>query len=88
MALWSFRTNFTAAQVHDWVLDQARRAAALTGRPVEVEGGVDDPGVEHTPVTLDRVAAFVQAVRDAGAVGGSHYDYGTTSSAFWPTLAG
>ncbi|HEX6249076.1 MAG TPA: hypothetical protein VFZ64_14485 [Nocardioidaceae bacterium] len=93
MALWSFRSNpdgsaFTAAQVHDWVVDQIDRAQALTGRRVHVEGGVDDPGTEKTPVTTARVQAFVDAVADGGAIGGSHYDYATTTAALWPILAG
>ena len=92
MALWSFRSNpdgtaFTADQVYAWVLDQTQRARSLTGRPVSVEGGVDDPGMERTPVTSDRVSRFVDAVIAGGAIGGSHYDYATTSSSLWPTLA-
>jgi hypothetical protein len=92
MALWSFRTNpggspFTPDQVYAWVLDQTRRARSLAGRPVTVEGGVDDPGTENTPVTADRVDRFVDAVLDGGAIGGSHYDYATTLAAFWPILA-
>lgn len=93
MALWSFRKNpdgsaFTADQVHDWVVDQIDRTQALTGRKVHVEGGVDDPGVENTPVTKDRVQAFVDAVADAGAIGGSHYDYATTAVGLWAVLVG
>jgi hypothetical protein len=93
MALWSKRRNtdgspFTAAQVHDWVVEQIDRTQALTDRRVHVEGGVDDPGTEPTPVTEPRVAAFVQAVTDAGAIGGSHYDYATTRPELWAVLAG
>jgi hypothetical protein len=93
MALWSFRRNangtpFSATQVHDWVVDQIDRTQALTGGPVHVEGGVDDPGTENTPVTVARVAAFVEAVLDGGAIGGSHYDYATTRPELWPILAG
>lgn len=92
MALWSFRRNadgsaFSAAQVHDWVVEQVDRAQSLTGRPVHVEGGVDDPGTESTPVSAERVRAFVAAVHDGGAIGGSHYDYATTQVALWPILA-
>lgn len=92
MALWSFRSNadgspYSPAQVHDWVLDQVQRARTLTGRQVSVEGGVDDPGTERTPITADRVDAFVDAAIDGGALGGSHYDYATTPAALWPTLA-
>lgn len=95
MALWSFRDGcagpevcpFTANQVYTWVLDQTRRARSLTGRPVHVEGGVDDPGAERTPVTAARVNRFVDAVIDGGAIGGSHYDYATTAPALWTPLA-
>jgi hypothetical protein len=92
MALWSFRSNpdgsaYSADQVYAWVLDQVRRARSASGRPVSVEGGVNDPGTERTPVTADRVARFVDAAIAGGAIGGSHYDYATTLAAFWPTLA-
>lgn len=91
MALWSFRANsdgsaYTPDQVYAWVLDQVRRARSLSGRPVTVEGGVDDPGTERTPVTAERVGRFVDAVIDGGAIGGSHYDYATTQAALWPIL--
>lgn len=57
MALWSFRDNcpgadvcpYTAAQVYDWVYHQTVRARSMSGRPVTVEGGVNDPGTENTP---------------------------------------
>jgi hypothetical protein len=92
MALWSFRQNgdgsaYTPDQVYSWVREQVTRARSMTGRRVSVEGGVDDPGTERTPVTADRVSRFVDAALDAGAIGGSHYDYATTSSGFWTTLA-
>ena len=94
MALWSFRDScagpevcaYTPDQVYDWVYHQTVRARTMTGRPVTVEGGVDDPGTERTPVTSARVSRFVDAVIDGGAIGGSHYDYATTSSALWPIL--
>lgn len=93
MALWTFRrhpddTPWGPTEVHAWVVDQVVRTQALTGRPVHVEGGVDDPGQEYTPPTPDRVRAFVQAAHDAGAIGGSHYDYATTEEALWPALGG
>jgi hypothetical protein len=92
MALWSFRANpdgsaYTPDQVYSWVLDQVQRARASTGRPVSVEGGVDDPGSERTPVTADRVSRFIDAAIDGRAIGGSHYDYATTASSLWPVLA-
>ena len=59
----------------------------MTGRRAHVEGGVDDPGTERTPVTPERVARFVDAAIAGGAIGGSHYDYATTTDALWPTLA-
>ena len=94
MALWSFRDGcsgaevcaFTPNQVYAWVADQITRARSLSGRPVSVEGGVDDPGVERTPVTTARVSRFVDATIDAGAIGGSHYDYATTADALWTPL--
>jgi hypothetical protein len=93
MALWSFRSNtdgsaYSPDQVRAWVLDQTQRARSLSGRPVSVEGGVDDPGIERTPVTADRVSSFVDAVRAGGALGGSHYDYATTAASLWPVLVG
>lgn len=97
MNLWSFRDGcagpdvcpMSPDQVYTWVLDQTRQARALSGgRPIHVEGGVNDPGNERTPVTPARIARFVDAVRDAGALGGSHYDYATTTDAQWVPLAG
>lgn len=87
MALWSFRAGFTASQVHNWVEEQIDRAQALTGRRVHVEGGVIGEG--STPVTPARVQAFVTAVMDAGAIGGSQYDYATMTghTDLWPILA-
>jgi hypothetical protein len=93
MALWTFRQNadgsaFTPDQVYAYVLDQTQRARSLSGgKPVAVEGGVDDPGNERTPITADRVQRFVDAVGDGGAIGGSHYDYLTTAPTLWPILA-
>jgi len=92
MALWSFRSNpdgsaYSPDQVYAWVLDQVQRARSSTGRPVSVEGGVDDPGTERTPVTADRVGRFVDAAIAGGAIGASHYDYATTQAELWPVLA-
>ena len=93
MILWSFRSNangtpFSAVQVHDYVVDQTQQVRSLTGnRPVSVEGGVDDPGTEATPVTPDRVNAFVVGAIDAGAIGGSQYDYATTAPGLWVLLS-
>lgn len=86
MALWSFRANFTPTQVHDWVVEQIDRAEALTGRRVHVEGGSGD--VTTTPINAQTVGAFVRAVTDGGAIGGSHYDYVTTPAWAWPLLVG
>jgi hypothetical protein len=93
MALWSKRANangrpFSARQVRAWVAEQIASSRALTGLPVHVEGGVNDPGAENSPVTLARLRAFVAAVGDARAIGGSHYDYATTRSRQWSALAG
>lgn len=93
MALWTFRRHpddspWGPTQVRAWVADQVARTQALTGLPVHVERGVDDPGREYTPPTPDRVRAFVEAAHEAGAIGGSHYDYATTEEALWPTLGG
>ena len=91
MALWSFRAGFSAAQVEAWVTDQVDRTQALTGRRVHVEGGVIGEG--STPVTADRVQAFVDGAIGAGAIGGSQYDYNTMNgpgepTALWDVLAG
>jgi len=92
MALWSFRLNsngtpYSADQVYVWVLDQVQRAHSMSGRPISVEGGVDDPGTENTPITTDRVNRFVDAAIAGGALGASHYDYATTVVSLWPILA-
>ena len=89
MALWSFRSDFSAAQVEAWVTDQIDRTQALTGRRVHVEGGVIGEG--STPVTAERVQAFVDATVAAGAIGGSQYDYNTMNQPsepdeLWPIL--
>jgi len=84
MALWSNRDNCTADQVYGWVRDQITQTKSLTGRPVSVEGGVGMSG--NTPVTVDRMNRFDDATHDAGAVGGSHYDYATTDDLLWPPL--
>ena len=85
MALWSNRDNYTPDQVYGWVRDQITQTESLTGRPVSVEGGVGTSG--NTPVTVDRMNRFVDAAHDAGAVGGSHYDYAaTTNDLLWPPL--
>ena len=87
MALWSFRSNYTTAQVYSYVRNEIDRTQALTGRRVHVEGGVYGEG--STPVTTARIQAFVNATRDAGAIGGSNYDYRTTiATSWWTALAG
>jgi hypothetical protein len=86
MVLWSFRSGYTASQVRTYVAGEIRATRDLTGDPVHVEGGVDDPGTEPTPVTATTVRAFVDGAFDGGAIGGSHYDYATTSTAYWPIL--
>ena len=87
MALWSFRAGYSAAQVRTYVRAEIDRTQALTGRRVHVEGGVSGEGA--TPVDTPRMAAFVQGAKDAGAIGGSNYDYlTTTEAAWWTALAG
>ena len=92
MALWSFRTNYSAAQVYSYVRNEIDRTQALTGRPVHVEGGVYTEGM--TPFDTARLQAFVNATKDAGAIGGSNYDYatfdvtGANPEEWWPVLAG
>lgn len=89
MTLWSNRANYSADQVYGWVLQQIRDTMRLTSNrvPVAVEGGVGSSGTQ-TPVTVDRMHRFVDAVRDGRALGGSHYDYLTTkdAAALWPPL--
>jgi hypothetical protein len=87
MVLWSFRSNYTTGQVYSYVKNEIDRTQALTGKRVHAEGGVYGEG--STPVTTARIQAFVNATRDAGAIGGSNYDYRTTiDSAWWTVLAG
>ncbi|MGH8869564.1 MAG: hypothetical protein ACRDYU_16415 [Actinomycetes bacterium] len=98
MLLWSFRgapgDAWSAQQVYDWIVDQVDTTQALTGRRVHVEGGViGEPVPIRTPVTQARVQAFVDACLDAGAIGGSQYDYATMNEpdepvGQWAILAG
>jgi hypothetical protein len=86
MVLWSFRSGYTASQVRDYVAAEISTTRRLTGDPVHVEGGVDDPGTEPTPVTSTTVRAFVDGAFDGRAIGGSHYDYDTTKPSYWSIL--
>jgi hypothetical protein len=86
MVLWSFRDGYTATQVRTYVANEITVTRQRTGDPVHVEGGVDDPGVERTPVTATNVRAFTDGAADARAIGGSHYDYATTAPSLWSVL--
>jgi hypothetical protein len=96
MTLWTFRSNYSVAQVSTYVRDEVDRTQALTGRRVHVEGGVlGEPASGGTPFTTDRLQAFVNASKAAGVIGGSNYDYATfnTTTAtnrntWWAVLRG
>lgn len=87
MSYWSNRLGRcadgqTAYCAYQYTKTNVERTRAYTGLPVHVIGGVGDR------ITQPQTADFVRAARDAKAYGGSLYDYRTTSSTLWPTLAG
>lgn len=93
MTMWTNRRTdsgqpFSATDVYNWTKDQITRTVNLTGKPVAVEGGIGSDTTTNTPATLDRLNRFVDAVIDTRSLGGSHYDFlTTTGSGFWPALA-
>ena len=66
--------------VNTYTRENVVRSRARTGLPVHAIGGVGDTA------TTAQVSDFVRAARETGAIGGSLYDYRTTSPAFWPYL--
>ena len=84
MAYWSFR-NDPYHSGYTYVTESVRRMRALVGDPnlkVHPIGGIADV------VSEAEVRDFVKALTDTDAVGGSLYDYRTTSGGLWGILRG
>jgi hypothetical protein len=87
--LMSYWTSHTPARLcptdprycaYQYTQADVQRSRQLTGLPVHAIGGVGGTG---TPA---EVSAFVQAARTADAIGGSFYDYFTTTTQDWSAL--
>ena len=81
MAYWSFRDDCAQVPSHcasGYTSGNVAQVRSLTGDrslPVHVIGGVADN------VTTSEVADFASAARSAGVIGGSLYDFRTTTAA-------
>jgi hypothetical protein len=86
MGYWSYRTDCSTNPSHCAYgysvgnINEARTKTA--GLPVHLIGGIGDS------VTSQGVSDFIRASHDAKAYGASLYDYRTTSSTVWSSLAG
>lgn len=86
MSYWTFRDGCPEVPEHcafGYTKGNIEQVRALTGRPdipLHVIGGVGNE------CTTAEVVDFVRAAREAGVLGGSLYDYRTTTSAFWGHL--
>lgn len=82
MAYWSYRDCAATPRycAYGYTAENIRLSARLTGLPVHDIGGVGNA------VSAAEVRDFARAVEDSSAIGGSLYDYVTTSSSFWPYL--
>jgi hypothetical protein len=88
---WSLRSNFNGTalnprEVNEWVSRQMVQASIRSNRPVAMLSGIDEPGIEPTPVTADRLGGFVDTVTGAVAIGGGHCDDATTPPHLWTNL--
>jgi hypothetical protein len=68
----------TARDLTRYNVEKTRK---LTGKPVHIIGGL---GENAGP---DQVAAYVEAAKESGSLGGGLYDYTTTRSDVWTELA-
>jgi hypothetical protein len=86
MGYWSYRTDCSTDPSHcpyGYSVGNINESRTKTGGLlVHLIGGVADN------VTARGVADFIRACKDANAYGCSLYDYRTTSSTFWSSLAG
>jgi hypothetical protein len=86
MGYWSYRTDCSTDPNHcpyGYSLGNINATRTRTGGlPVHLIGGIADS------VTLQGVKDFLRASHDAKAYGASLYDYRTTPSSYWSTLAG
>lgn len=87
MAYWSTRSGCPRLRNHcayGYTTANIRAIRRLTGDPnipIHMIGGIGDA------VSAREVSEFVRAINDAGAIGGSLYDFFTTSWRFWGPLS-
>ena len=84
MAYWSFRED-PYKSGYTYVVESVRRMRALAGDPnlkVHPAGGIADV------ISEDEVRGFLRALTDTEALGGSLYDYRTTTGGIWGVLRG
>jgi hypothetical protein len=81
MAYWSWR-NPEWKQGAKYVADNIDRIRISTGRdiPIHVAGGIADG------ISLDDVVGMIVAIQSRGAVGGSLYDWSTSTGQQWELL--
>jgi hypothetical protein len=83
MSYWSIREpSMRDGEVY--VADDVARVRTSTGDPdipIHVIGGIADA------VSVEQVEGMVRALADGGAIGGSLYDWATSSDALWEAMA-
>jgi hypothetical protein len=89
MGYWTFRTTCGSNPDHcpyGYSRGSVERARRFTGLPAHEIGGIHGEPSGRV-ITNQDVDDFVQGTLDAGAIGGSLYDYRTTLPTFWSHLA-
>ena len=79
MNYWTAHAR-TAATAADLTERNVAMTRALTGKPVHIIGGLGEES------DLSQIRAYVGAAQAAGSLGGSLYDFKTTSSSVWGEL--
>jgi hypothetical protein len=85
MGYWSYRTDCSTDPTHcayGYSVGNIKEAREKTGLLVHLIGGVADG------ITSSEVSDFIRAARNYHAYGASLYDYKTTASSYWSSLAG
>jgi hypothetical protein len=89
MGYWTFRSDCSTNPSHcpyGYSKGNVQLARAYTGLPAHEVGGIHTEPAGRV-VTDQDVRDFVRGTLDAGAIGGSMYDYRTTLASYWDDLA-